>query len=135
MASGTIDGQVLAGQWKTSKVMIESRRAPSVLLMALGAILRKTGVDMAGIGNGVIIVLVTSDTLAGKIILAVGVTIDATEGGMNSHKFESAGLHMVEGRPGPGHLIMTRLAVGGKSQVNVGRHLHEVIIVFMTSET
>jgi len=135
MASGTIDGQVLASQRKTSKVMIESRRTPSVLVMALRAVLRETGVDMAGIGDGVIIVLVTSDTFAGKIILAVGVAVDATEGGMNPHKFESAGLHVIEGRPGPGHLVMTGLAIGGKSQGNVRGHLHEVIIVFMAAET
>ncbi len=77
MAPGAIYRKMLSGKRETCKAVIEGRRAPSILVMALRAILRKTGVDMVGIAYGVIIVLVTTDAFPGEVILVVHVTIRA----------------------------------------------------------
>ncbi len=77
MASGAVDRQMLAGKREAGKAVIKGGRAPSILVMALRAILRKTGVDMVGIAYGVIIVLVTTNTFPGQVILVVHMTIRA----------------------------------------------------------
>ncbi len=77
MTAGTVDRQMLAGQWETGKVMIERGRAPPVLVVALGAILRKAGGDMIWIGNRVIVIPMASYTISRQVELVVNMAIDA----------------------------------------------------------
>ena len=135
MATGTIDGQVLAGKRETREVMVEGRRAPPVLVMALRAVLRKTGVDVIGIGNRVIVILVTTYAFLRQIELIIHMAIHAAESGMNTDQFEPAGLDVIEYRPGPGYLGMAGFTVGGKRQGNMRRFIRRIKIIFMATET
>ena len=77
----------------------------------------------------------TSDTLPGQVELVVNMTINAAKSGVYADKLESAGLHMIKGSPGPGHLGVAGFAFGGKSQDYMRRYGNRVVVVLMTPET
>jgi hypothetical protein len=75
----------------------------------------------------------TADTFPGQIELVVDMAVHTAQSRVNPHQLKIAGLHVIELRAGPGRLVMTGLAFGGKSQRGMGRLLHAGIIVLVAA--
>jgi len=131
----TRDGSVGASQWEAGLAMIENRSFPLCGAVARLTILRETSGSVIGIGRGIEVLQMASDTgRAQPGILSTAMTIAASERYVSARQWE-LGLRMIKLGSRPGRRRMAQRAILRKSGSHMVRIRGPVISVQMAGGT